>query len=411
MIKKISIEKLQPGMFVQNFNCSWLEHPFLTNSVLLKNDKEVVKVKEFGIRELYIDTEKGADVGDAPTLEEAHLKSTEEMHQVFDWGRSDIVNPVQIEEELPKAKRVKQDAKKAITDIMSDIKMGKQVEVEKAEHVVENMVDSVFRNSDALTSLSRIKDSDQYLFMHSVNVCVLLVSFCRFMGIGRDVIVKVGVGGLLHDVGKTKISPSLLNKPSHLTQKEFELIQKHAALSREILLKTTTISMEAIQVAYQHHERFDGSGYPDKLQGDQISLFGQMASIADVYDAITTDRVYHKGVEPADAIRMIFDWSKHHFREDLAHRFIKCVGIYPVGTLVRLESGLIAVVAEPGKTNILCPLVKVVYDSNKHRFVKPHDMDLGGRDGSGAGDRIIGYENPIKHGINPLDYINLQGIF
>jgi HD-GYP domain-containing protein (c-di-GMP phosphodiesterase class II) len=411
MIKKIAIDQLTHGMFVQNFNCGWLEHPFLTNTAMIKTDDDVQKVKGFGIRELYIDTDKGLDVGDALTLEEAHKKTTEEMRVVLNWDRTEVVNPIEVAQEMPKAKRVKQDAKKVITDIMSDIKMGKQVEVEKAEHVVEAMVDSIFRNADALTSLSRIKEADAYLFMHSVNVCVLMISFCRFMGISRDVIVKVGVGGLLHDIGKTKMPLGIINKPSHLTEKEFEIMQKHATYSRDILMQTTTIGKEAVDVAYQHHERFDGTGYPNKLDGDHISQFGQMASIADVYDAITTDRVYHKGVEPADAIRMIFEWGKHHFREDLTHRFIKCVGIYPVGTLVRLASGMLAVVAEPGKTNLLRPIVRIVYDTNTHRLVKPHDLDLGGRDGSDAGDRIVGYENPIKRNINPLDFVNLHGIF
>lgn len=399
-------------MYVQDFNCSWLEHPFVTNSLLLETMKDVDRVREFGIRELYIDTVKGLDEGDALTLEEARKKTTEEMHVVLDWERpTTIKNRIEVVEELPKAKRVKQDAKKAITEIMADIKLGKQVEVEKAEHVVEGMVDSIFRNVDALTSLSRIKEADQYLFMHSVNVCVLMVSFCRFLSLERDVIVRVGVGALLHDIGKTKMPIRILYKPAHLTEKEFEVMQKHATYGRDILLKTSTISKEAIQVAYEHHERFDGTGYPNKLVGDGISKFGQMASIADVYDAITTDRVYHKGMEPAEAIRKIFDWSKHNFKEDLTHWFIKCVGIYPVGTLVRLDSGLLAVVAEPGQKSILRPMVKVVYDTNKQRLVKPYNLDLGADAGPGAEQKIIAYEDPIKRGINPLDFLDLHGIF
>jgi len=410
MIKKIRLDQLRAGMYVHDFNCSWLEHPFLLNSVLLKDDKDVETVKGFGIRELYIDTLKGADVGDAPTMAEAHRETREEMHRVFEWERT-VVNTVPVKEEIPKAKRVKHEAKMAIHDIMSEVKMGKQVEVEQAEHVVEKMVDSIFRNVDALTSLSRIKQSDQYLFMHSVNVCVLMISFCRFMGIEREVMQRVGVGALLHDIGKTKVSMAILNKTSKLTDKEFQAMQQHVSFGKDILMQTPQISTEAIQVAYQHHERFDGTGYPNRLAGDAISRFGQMASIADVYDAITSDRVYHKGMEPAEAIRKIFEWSKHHFQEGLSHWFIKCVGIYPVGTLVRLESGLLAVVAEPGQSSILQPVVRAVYDPSKRRLIHPKDIDLSLPAGQGGGDRIVGYENPEHWKINPLDFLNLEGIF
>ncbi len=408
MIKKIRVEQLRPGMYVHDFNCSWIEHPFLSNSVLLKSEKDVQKVVGFGIRELYIDTSKGSDVGDAPTMEEAHIETREEMHRVFEWTRS-IINPVSVTEEISKAKRVKHEAKIAIHDIMGEVKMGRQVEVEQAEHVVEKMVDSIFRNVDALTSLSRIKQADQYLFMHSVNVCVLMISFCRFMGIDREVVQKVGVGALLHDIGKMKVPQAVLNKTSKLTDSEFLTMQKHVTFSRAMLVDSPGIPGEAVDVAYEHHERYDGAGYPNRLKGDAISRFGQMASIADVYDAITSDRVYHKGMEPAEAIRKIFEWSKHHFNEELAHWFIKCVGIYPVGTLVRLESGLLAVVAEPGQTSILHPLVRAVYDSNKNRLlVHPVDIDLAKPD---CADRIVSYDNPELRGINPLDYLNLHGIF
>jgi putative nucleotidyltransferase with HDIG domain len=344
------------------------------------------------------------------TMEEAHRQSRAEMHQ-FDWGRQDIVNRVAIIDEMPKAKRVKNEAKKAITEIMGDIKMGKQVEVEKAEHVVELMVDSVFRNVDALTSLSRIKDQDSYLFMHSVNVCVLMISFCRFLGIERETINKVGIGALLHDIGKTNLPLDLLNKADKLTEEEFAVIQKHSELGRDMLLQNPKIPEEAVNVAYQHHERYDGTGYPNGLKGDKVSQFGQMASIVDVYDAITSDRVYHKGMEPAEAIRKIFEWSKHHFKEELCNFFIKCVGIYPVGTLVRLESGLLAVVVEPGKASLIQPVVRAVYDVVKEAYIHPKDFDLSRPGAASERNRIVGYENPAKHGIKPLDFLDLVGGF
>ncbi len=409
MIKKIRLEQLDPGMFVADFNCGWLEHPFLTNSVFVKDARTVEKIKEFGIRELYIDTKKGADVGEGhgKAREEVQKELHEELHRLVEMERT-VINTVPMEEEIPHAKAVKHEAKQVVTGILHEARLGKQVELEEANHVVEKMVDSVFRNVDALASLSRIKSKDQYTFMHSVNVCVLMIAFCRFIGIDRDIIQKVGVGALLHDIGKMRVPDLVLNKPGSLTDAEFELMKSHVVHGHDILIATKGVPFEAIEVASQHHERFDGTGYPLKLDHGNISRFGKMAALADVYDAITTNRVYHKGLEPAEAIRKIYEWSKHHFDGELAQYFVKCVGIYPVGTLVRLESGLLAVVAMPGQRSMLTPTVIAVYDAAKHLRISPHEIALDGP--AGERHRIIGYEDPGKFHLNPLDYLDLAGV-
>ena len=200
MIKKIRLDQLEPGMFVADFNCGWLEHPFLTNSVFIKDAHTIEKIKEFGIQELYIDTKKGADIGKGrgKAREEVQKELHEEMFRLVEMERT-VINTVPMEEEVHHAKAVKHEAKKVVTGILHEARLGRQVKLEEANHVVEKMVDSVFRNVDALTSLSRIKSKDQYTFMHSVNVCVLMIAFCRFIGMDRDAIQKVGVGALLLD--------------------------------------------------------------------------------------------------------------------------------------------------------------------------------------------------------------------
>ncbi len=409
MIKKIKVEQVEPGMYVADFNCGWFEHPFLANTVFIKDAGIIAKIKEYGIKELYIDTLRGADVGGGGGKARAEVQRElhEEMRRVFEQPRK-ILNAVPVAEEVHRAKAVKFEAKKAVTTILNEARLGKQVELEQANHVVEKMVDSVFRNVDALTSLSRIKSKDQYTFMHSVNVCVLMIAFCRFIGVERDTIQKVGVGALLHDIGKMKVPDAILNKPGQLTDEEFEIMKGHVTHGHDMLIATPGIPYEAIEVASQHHERFDGSGYPNKLDHDGISRFGQMASIADVYDAITSTRIYHKGMEPAEAIRKIYEWSKHHFNEDLTQFFVKCVGIYPVGSLVRLESGLLAVVATPGEASILRPTVIAVYDTHKHLRLTPHELRL--EDPKQEHHRITGYEDPHRFQINPLDYLDLEGV-
>jgi putative nucleotidyltransferase with HDIG domain len=279
--------------------------------------------------------------------------------------------------------------------------MGKQVDIEKLEPVVQEMTESILRNGNALVSLCRVKDKDDYTFLHSVSVCALLVSFCRAVGMEKSNIQLVGIGGLLHDIGKMKVPNAILNKPGKLTDEEFVQMKSHVAASMEILSLTPGIQPDSILVAHQHHERHDGSGYPLKLKGDEISRIGQMAAVCDVYDAITSDRCYHKGMAPHDALRKILEWSKYHFNPDVAQQFIRTIGIYPVGTLVMLESGKIGIVHDQNEGgSLLQPLVRVVFDSKTGSYVTPADVDLSKPLGHGGGNRIISHELPEKWGID-----------
>ncbi|MBI5177646.1 MAG: HD-GYP domain-containing protein [Nitrospinae bacterium] len=402
MIKKALVEQLRVGMFVHDFNCGWLENPFFANQLLISDEDQIQKVVDAGIREVYIDTKKGTDISDAQTADEVKKELHDQLTKIAEGKEGGIA--IRMQEELKVAVKLQKEAKKIVTDIMHDARMGKQVEVEAVDKVVENMVDSIFRNQAALTSMSKLKSKDEYTFVHSVNVCVLMISFCKSMSIQREVIKKVGSGALLHDIGKMAVAEAVLNKPAKLTDEEFSQMKNHVVQSKRILLETPGIYPEAIEVASQHHERFDGSGYPEKLKGEEISLFGMMSSIVDVYDAITSDRVYHKGMESAEALRKIFEWSKFHFHPELVQMFIRTVGIYPVGTLVRLESGLLAVVAEPGKDSMLTPVVRAVYNADEGHFIKMKEIDLAK---PGTADRILQNEDPAKWHIKPLQYLDL----
>lgn len=401
MIKKIKTDQLKPGMYVSDFNCEWLENPFFQRSLKITDDKMVAKVLKAGIRELYIDTAKGDDVKEGKAQEEVKREIDDAIEKIQDGT---TVIQVEYKVEVQMAKKVKSEAKKLITNIMHDVRMGKQVEVEAVDNVVEKMMDSIFRNPGALTTLSRLKSKDEYTFMHSVNVCVLMVAFCKGVGVPRETMKKVGSGALLHDIGKMQVPPDVLNKPGKLTDEEFLQMKNHVVQSKIILSATEGIYPEAIDVASQHHERYDGTGYPNKLKGDEISQFGQMASIVDVYDAITSDRVYHKGMDSSEALRKLYEWSKFHFKPEMVQLFIKTVGIYPVGTVVRVDSGLIGVVKEPGVTNLLRPLLRVFHDAKKGRFVSPYEYDLAK---PGCADKILNAEDGTKWNINPLDFIGL----
>jgi len=231
-------------------------------------------------------------------------------------------------------------------------------------------------------------------------VCALLVAFSREMDFDKDVVLNAGLGGLLHDIGKMKVPDHILNKPGSLSESEFVVMKSHAALGRDLLRQTPGIPDIAVSITGQHHERVDGTGYPDKLKKDEISTFGQMAAIVDVYDALTSDRVYHKGMEPTAALKKLFEWSKFHFNPEMVQRFICLIGIYPVGSLVKLESGMLAVVITAGTESLLRPVVRIVFDIKRNHFVTPYDIDL-----SNKLDQIIQYESPHSWSINPFDFI------
>ncbi len=404
MIKKISIQQLKPGMFIHDINCVWMEHPFLVGALKIKNDKTIEKIAGLGVREVYIDTLKGLDVIDAPTETEVNAEIEHKMLAMVQQVKP-ITTTSTLNEELKRSRKVYSEANKIISNIMHDVRIGKQVEVERIDPVVEKMANSILRNKDALLSLCRIKNKDDYTFLHSVSVGALLISFAHALDFKRDVIKLLGVGGMLHDIGKTKVPNEILNKPGALTEEEFVIMKSHVVHGCSILRKSPGIAQVSFDVASQHHERFDGSGYPLGLKNSEMSVYGQMAAIVDVYDAITADRCYHKGMEPTVAIRKMFEWSKFHFNPKLLRTFIRIVGIYPVGTLVMLESGKIGVVIEQSETDMTRPLVRIIFDAKKNYFIAPKDIDLAKPLGQGGGDRIINYESSAKWNIDPNKFM------
>ncbi len=405
MKKKIKVDQLKPGMFIHDFNCGWLQHPFWGGSIKIKNEQMIQKVINSGMYELYIDTDKGLDVIDAPTEQEVNQAINTEIEKIVEPEIKDR-NPVPLKEELVKAKEIKNEAKIIVKNLMQDIRLRRQIKAEQVEPVVEKMVDSIFRNKNALISLTRMKTVDEYTFLHSISVSVLMISFGNHLGFDYKIIKAIGMGGLLHDIGKMKVPIELLHKPGKLTEDEFLILREHVEHGYIILMKTPGINEISISVAAHHHERLDGTGYPNGLIGDEISIYGQMSAIVDVYDALTSVRCYQNEILPTEALRKLLEWSKFHFSNDLVQQFIRCVGIYPVGTLVRLESGLLGVVAEHNEKSSLHPVIRAVYDERKDNYIsKPYDIDLSQPSNDVIADRIASHESPHKIGIIPETYL------
>lgn len=370
MLKKITAQQLRIGMFINDLECSWLKHPFTLNKFLIEDAQEIQKIRSAAIKSIEIDTSKGLDVLPVKTK----YVQTKPLKDIYKRNQNKGgINNVKVE--MQAAKIAYSEAETFITNMMADVKMGIQVELEQINPVINKLSESILRNPNALLGLSRIRTMDKYTFEHSVSFSVLMMSFAKSMGKDEEFIRLVGIGGLLHDIGKTLTPDHILNKPSKLTADEFVIMKEHVVHSRLILEKTKGLSQISMDVAAMHHEKFDGNGYPKGLKGDEISFAGQMAAIVDVYDALTAERCYHKCREPAEALKFLLNGAGTHFNPELVKQFIQSVGIYPVGCLVLLNNNYLAKVIEI-KDNMLKPVVEVFLNAKKRSYVPRQIIDL-----------------------------------
>ncbi|MBL8459841.1 HD-GYP domain-containing protein [Zoogloea sp.] len=404
MLKKIPVARLRPGMFIHELCGDWMSHPFWRAQFILKGEGDLRRIVEAGIQHVYIDTARGLDDVEAVAAEEVQAAVEQEIVNALSAPQEPIVR-VSVREELARAKRIHEQAHKVIRSMMSDVRLGNAVSLDDAEPVVEAITGSVLRNGGALMGLIGIKNKDDYTFLHSVSVCTLMIAFGRSLGLDGDELRQGGIGGLLHDIGKMKVPDEVLNKPGRLTDAEFDLIKKHPGDGHAVLLETPGIGPIPLDITRHHHERLDGRGYPDGLAGDAISTMARMAAIVDVYDAITADRCYHKGMPAAEALRKMWEWSTDHFDQKLLQAFMRCVGIYPVGSLVRLESGRLGVVVEQNEGSLLTPKLRVFFSTRANGYIKPELLDLGRKLGNGGGDRIVSAEAPDKWGVDPQRFL------
>jgi putative nucleotidyltransferase with HDIG domain len=278
MLKKIQTDQIKVGMFIHDLDCAWMNHPFFKNQFKVKHEKTIQKISTSGIKNVIIDTQKGVDLDTAPTIAEVQ-QSLQEQNEQIAKSQTGLNKEVLVEEEIDNAKSILAEAGKTIKIIMERVRLDKQTEVETIESITQRIVDSVFRNKDALIILGRIKSKDEYTFMHSVNVGALTAAFSRVLGLDRDKIIPIATGALCHDIGKARIPLEILNKPGRLTEEEFRIVKTHVEHSCQILSSTSAMCPEALDIAAQHHERIDGSGYPYGLKGEEISTVGQISAI------------------------------------------------------------------------------------------------------------------------------------
>ena len=384
---------------------SWMEHPFWRSKFVLKDPEDIRRILDSGITEVWIDTSKGLDVP-GQTQQEAEQTVTEMLMEAeIDRPAARplpaaAIQLVSMEEELKRAALICAKAKHAVVSMFQEVRMGKAVSAESASELVEEISSSVLRNPGALVSLARLKTADDYTYMHSVAVCALMVSLARQLGLPEPDVREAGMAGLLHDLGKALMPIKVLNKPGKLTDEEFRVIKNHPVEGHRLLVEGGSASEIVLDVCLHHHEKVDGSGYPHRLRDEQITLFAKMGAVCDVYDAITSNRPYKAGWDPAESIRKMTEWSNGHFDERVFQAFVKSIGIYPVGSLVKLASGRLAVVLEQSDKSLLAPRVKAFFSTKSQTYVVPEIIDLSV---PGTVEKIVGRENAATWGIKNLD--------
>ena len=301
-----------------------------------------------------------------------------------------------------KIRRLYQEARELQGKFIRHLKAGEPIDITPLAAVAEEMVDTMFTHGDAMLCLARIRAKDAYLMEHSMNVAILLANFGRYLGLERNVLKELTLGGLLHDVGKIMTPDEVLNKPGKLTDEEFGVMRQHVVHSYDILSNTAGITPTMLEVAANHHERLDGTGYPQRLKGDQLSLYTRMSGIVDVYDAVTADRVYKQGMQPTQAFRVLLKGINQHFDAELVTKFIKCMGVYPVGTLVQLSNQRLAVVMQRNEQQPLKPVVKVIYHATQRHYLEVQWLDLARNGGQESIENTV---DPKEFGINLANFV------
>ena len=399
MLKKIPASQVRDGMFVHEICGPWLNSPFWQKSFLLSGSSDLDKLLASPITHVWIDTDKGV----SPLLDDAETK-------VFtaDLSQSVLVDPpcpriarVSHDQEVSRAATIVSDSKRAVISMFEEARMGKTVDTGQAMGLVAEISTSIMRNPGALIGLARLKTADDYTYMHSVAVCALMLALARQLNLNADQTQQAGVAGLLHDIGKMAIPSSILQKKGKLTEEEFGTVRKHPAAGVALLANAVGISDIVRDVCVHHHEKMDGTGYPHRLAGDAISLFARMGAICDVYDAITSTRPYKEGWCPAESLQRMASWTPNHLDPEIFQAFVKTIGIYPVGTLVSLQSGRLGVVVDQqiGKS-LLQPMVKVFFSVKSNHYIAPTLIDLAE---AGQPDKLITKENPTKYGLANIE--------
>ncbi len=386
----VTLDQLQLGMFV---------HPLSRSSFLLRHSRDLEALRESKVVGMFVDLKRSA----LPREREVPPALADEVPAAEEPAPVVVIPPRAPAKGSTAAQRRAAQFDRAATTLarlrapvctlLDEARLGKAIGGGAVAAIVEEVNAAVADNAAAMISLARIRDSDSFTYAHSIAVCALMANLARRMDLDSGSQQELGTAGLLHDVGKMLIPKDILNKPGKLSIAEMEVMRTHVVRGHELLKKSGNLPKAALEVCLSHHEKMDGTGYPERLVGTQISLAARMGAVCDVYDAVTSNRPYKEAWSPAECLASMFSWEGH-FDEDILSSFIRSVGIYPVGSLVRMQSDHLAIVVEQGEGDLTKPIVRIFHNIAADSPVSPRDLSLA----DAKGDAIVAREQPKKWG-------------
>ena len=362
--KQVLVEKLEWGMYVAELDRPWTETPFMFQGFHLRTDQQLEALKKH-CKHVFVDPEKTEPPDKARAPAPANFK-------IRGSTRYPEAKPVEVE--FKQATTVYTQSVAQVGELLKPAsKAGGVLDGKEIKESVTRLTDSVVRNPDALLLVTRLREKSAAAHARALQVSIYMIVFARFLELAREELELLGLLGLLQDVGKTRLPPAILEKAGPLTPEENEIAKQHVQFSSQILAETPGIHPRLPALVQLHHERQDGSGYPRGLKGDQIGLYGSMAAIADTFDALTAIRPYAEPLSPSSALSYLYKERGTGFHPDLVEQFIQCVGVFPVGSVVELNSGEVGIVITQNLVRRLKPRVMIVLDS-KGQPMRPHKI-------------------------------------
>ena len=406
MDRKVNVAYLKSGMYVSNLDRPWLDTPFMLEGFLIDNDDDLSTLSQY-CTFVYIDPERG--IGAAQYVDDGtHLKTNTYLERFLQDNKKKVnyENTISVKEELPAAQFALEDASNQVANIMEQVKEGKNLDINAVRGIVEPILDSIIRNSEAYMWLSMMQKKSSYTYSHSVDNCALAIAFGRYMGLPKKDLKTLAIGLLMMDMGNIRIPEAILNKKEKLTEAEYRIVKKHVLHSVELLKTTEGMNEDVINIAMTHHERFDGSGYPNALVGTHIPVYGRMAAIIDCYDAMTSNRPFSSAKSPYTALQNIYNWRGTAFQPELVEQFLQCMGVYPTGSLVEMTNGEVGIVLSQNKTQRMRPKVMLILEEDKEPMKEYQTIDLSEQfeDSTGYPLNIHRGLDPGAYGIDPTEY-------
>jgi HD-GYP domain-containing protein (c-di-GMP phosphodiesterase class II) len=402
MRKTVPVAELEFGMYIAELDRPWTDTPFRFQGFVLQNAEQLETLKKF-CKQVQVDPDKAEVMARLPDQTVGPARAAVDLSRT---RKVKYAEAVPVEQEFGRAVSTHLTGEKAVQESVLALRAGKTLDAQRVTEAVSGLTESVLRNPDAMLLYTQLQQKGDYTQSHALDVSVYMTAFGRFLEMSRDDIAMLGHLGLLQDVGKMRLPNELIEKRDRLSPAEFSLAKKHVEYSAAILRETPGLPADLADLALLHHERHDGSGYPKKLRGKEIGLVGSIAAIVDTFDALTARRPYAEPVAPSTALSMLYKWRGTFFDPFLVEQFIRCIGIFPIGSTVELNSGESGIVIAQNLEKRLQPRVMVIRDAagNPIKPQKLVDLSRAPKIASGEPYRI---KRTLEYGRIPVTAENL----